>query len=72
MKVNVLNMFPCRKYVHLTLIYMSYYIQKETNFKIPEIIAFGLCITCDGVKLDANDKKYYDFCPELPIFQDSL
>lgn len=58
---NVSNLLPCGKSVRAALIDLSANIQKKFNGNLPAILALCGVIICDGVKLDAKGKKYYDF-----------
>lgn len=51
----------CRNKVRAGIINLSNEIQKELNSQLPAIFYFGDVITFDGVKLEANGCKYYDF-----------
>lgn len=60
-KLNVAKALPCGNTVRSGLIDLSNRMQLEFNTKLPSILEMGGGVTCDGVKLETNGKKYFDF-----------
>lgn len=41
---------------------------EKFSSELPKIIKFGGVVTCDGLKLDSNGRKYYHFVLIYPKF----
>lgn len=60
-EIDVSKLLPCYNTVRKEVITLSKVVQSEFKIELPKILEQGGAVTCDGVKLESNGKKYYNF-----------
>lgn len=59
--IDVKDLLPSSETVRTAVIKLSEKYDNEFKLELPSILAAGGSVSCDGVKLESNGNKYFDF-----------